>query len=90
MKVIHIPNSPLGAVVELRELTMDDFMAVQKETAKQEDGVETSMQYLARILHVDGNPVGREALGRYGMSDVLPLIERMNELFGEDDGLGEG
>jgi len=81
LQVIHIPDSPLGASVELRELTMDGFLAAQKAVGDSDDTMETSMQYLTHMLYVDGQPVTREQLGQYGMSQVLPLINHMNKLF---------
>ena len=81
LQTIVIPDSPLGITVELRELTMDGYMEAQAAVANIEDGIETSLQYLARMLYVDGQPVTREWLGQLGMSQVMPLINRINDMF---------
>ena len=91
LQVRHIPNSPLGAVVELRELTMDAFMAVQQKNKgiPEEDTMETSMNYLAHMLYIDGQPVTRAQLGGYPMTAVMALFTEMNELLGGDTDVGE-
>jgi len=84
LQVIHIPNSPLGKTVELRELTMDAFVAVNKATKNlaEDDTMETSMNYLAHMLFIDGKPTTRQQLGQFPMSAIMPLLTNMNELFG--------
>ena len=91
LQVRHIPGSPLGAVVELRELTMDAFMAVQKENkdVPEEDTMETSMNYLAHMLYIGGQPVTRAQLDEYPMTAVMGLFKDMNELLGGDTDVGE-
>jgi hypothetical protein len=91
LQVRHIPNSPLGAVVELRELTMDAFMAVQRENKdiSEEDTLGTSMNYLAHMLYIDGQPVTRAQLGGYPMTAVMALFKDLNELLGGDIDVGE-
>jgi hypothetical protein len=92
LKVIRLESldQELGGVVELREPTMDQFLAIQKETAGVEDegGTSQSMLYLGRMIHVNGEPLGRERLGSLGMSVVLPLLPLINEMFpqGGDEG----
>ena len=81
LQTIVIPGSQLGTTVELRELTMDGYMEAQAAVANIEDGIETSLQYLVRMLYVDGQPVTREQLGQYGMSQILPLINKLNSMF---------
>ena len=90
LKVIHIPGSTLGGTVELRELTMDGFMAAQAATkdVAEDNSMETSMQYLAHMLFIDGQPVTREQLGQFPMSATMPLLNKMNDLFGIDSGEG--
>jgi hypothetical protein len=89
LQVTQIPDSPLGTTVELRELTMDGFLAAQKAVVDPSDTMEISMQYLSRMLYIDGVSMTREALGQYGMTQILPLIRRMNEMFPESEE-GEG
>ena len=93
LQVTPIPDSPLGDVVELRELTMDGFLAAQEATKDVADDntMETSMLYLTHMLFVDGQPVTRAQLGQFPMTAVMPLLNKMNELFGTaEDNAGEG
>ena len=51
--------------------------------------METSMNYLAHMLYIDGQPVTRAQLGGYPMTAVMALFEDMNELLGGDTDMGE-
>ncbi len=88
---LSIPElAPKG--VELKELNMDQFIAVQREIAEldeEKDSHEISLKYLSRMLHVGGQPVGRERLGQMGMSTVLPLVSKVNDLFPQPDDSGK-
>ena len=88
----RIPGSPLGSIVELRELTLGDFMAVQRKNKglSEDDTMEASMNYLTHMLYIDGKPVTRPQLDGYPMTAVLSLFKDMNELLGGDIGAGEG
>jgi len=93
LQVIHIPGSSLGTTVELRELTMDGFLAAQEaiKDVADDNTMETSMQYLTHMLFIDGQPVTRAQLGQFPMSGVMPLLNKMNVLFGTaEDNAGEG
>ena len=82
LKVIHIPESDLGTVVELRELTMDGFLKVQQDDAQ--EGLPQSINYLAHMLYVDGVQMTRAQIGECGMTEILKLVSRMNELFPDE------
>ena len=93
LQIVPIPDSPLGDVVELRELTMDGFLEAQDalEGVADSNTMKISMQYLSHMLFIDGQPVTRAQLGQFPMSAVMPLLNKMNELFGEvEDNAGEG
>jgi len=85
LKVIHIPNSPLGNTVELREMTMRDFVSAQKTIGAKEEGLEVSLEYLSKMLYVDNQRVTSEQLGDFGMSAVLPLLSAMNKLMPQEE-----
>ena len=69
----------LGKVVELRELTVGQWLELQKSGAADNEQ-EQSLRMLALSLYVDGKPIGWEALMGLGMSVVTPALSAMTEL----------
>lgn len=86
-KVIYIPNCPLGNVVELRELTVGQWLEVQSTPHSDN---EAGLAFLARMLYIDGEPVGWDRLQGFGMSSVSPLLGKVGEILNSGSGEGNG
>jgi hypothetical protein len=84
IKTIAFPNSPLGDVVELRELTADEFFDANDEAAAcLTAGRKTQYVWLSKMLWVDGRQFTADTIQQWGASAVVPLLTRMQELFPE-------
>jgi hypothetical protein len=84
IKTIAFPNSPLGDVVELRELTADAFFDASDEVAAcLQAGRKGQYVWLSKMLWVDGQQFTADTIQQWGASAVVPLISRMQELFPE-------
>lgn len=78
-----------GDNAEVRELTVGEWLAAQTEDKDCSDS-EVSFRMLARMLYVDGQPIGWEKLMGYGLSEVQPALDAMGKfLIGEDLEQGE-
>lgn len=85
LKTTRVEHSTLGAVVELRELSVGQWRAVQKQL-KDDDDSAIVLRYMAEMLHIDGVKVGWDALQELGMSEattLMPLVTAM--LSGEQE-----
>jgi hypothetical protein len=73
----------LGKVVELRELTVGQWLAMQKAApAEPEEGLESTLRLLSQMLYIDGQPVGWERLMGLGMTDMNAAMDQLNKLMG--------
>jgi hypothetical protein len=75
----------LGSVVELHELTVGQWLEMQEEMLALNDQ-ERSFRMLARMVQVDGAPLGWDRLQTLGISDVQQALECLNEIMGGEEG----
>ena len=75
-RIVTIENSALGDKVELRDLTVRQWRAIQKAEL---DDDEAGLEMLSYMLYVDGENVGKERLYDMPMFDVLPLLGKVND-----------
>lgn len=81
----------LGKIVEIREMTVGQWMRFRKENPEKEDATEAdnmqrSLDMLAMMLYVDGAPIGAERLENIGMGEMQDAMQSMNSLMGYSEG----
>ena len=72
--------SKLGAVVEVREMTVEQWLARNENENASNDGI----SMLADMLYIDGKPVGMERLLKLGFQEIQEPMRILNKLIGED------
>lgn len=87
--------SHLGSIVEVRSMTVGQYVESQKDIKKAGDDVSTGLIMLGYMLRIDGNPIGWERLCELDMDDVQPALGLLKKVFvdepepGEDGAEGE-
>jgi len=71
--------SKLGKVVEVRELTVEQWMA------RGENAPTDGLNLLADMLYIDGVQVGRDRLMQLGINEVQGAMEALNTILGNDE-----
>lgn len=74
---ISIENSHLGTAVELRDITVRQWQAIQR--AKLDDN-EVGIVLLADMLYIDGEPAGMDRILDMAMHDVMPLLDKVTSM----------
>ena len=72
--------SKLGTVVEVREMTVEQWLARNENENASNDGI----SMLADMLYIDGVPVGMERLLKLGFQEIQEPMRILNNLIGED------
>jgi hypothetical protein len=83
MKTIKIEDSTLGNDVEIRELTVGQWVRIQN--ASRDEGT-IVLYYMAEMLHVDGQPIGWDGLMAQPMSQINKLIPKVMTLIEREEG----
>lgn len=83
MKTIKIENSTLGDNVEVRELTVGQWVRIQN-LSKDEGTI--ILNYVAEMLHIDGQPIGWDSLSAMPMSQINQIIPKMMTLIEREEG----
>lgn len=89
-KVLTIEAPNLGALVELREQTVGEWLISQEQAATDSSPAQGTMRMLADVLYIDGQRVGWDRLQSMGIFEVQPALSQLNTLLGgrEDDPAG--
>ena len=82
VKQLNGSAGQLGGVVELRELTVGQWLALQGDRNEGESEQEASFRLLSQMLHVDGEPIGWDRLSMLGIGEVQPMMEELNAMMG--------
>ena len=88
-KVKHLNGTSglahLGKVVEVRELTVGQWLALQRDLADADEQTK-SFRMLANMLYVDDQPIGWDRLAALGLSEIAPAMDALNEMMGGAEG----
>lgn len=71
--------SKLGTVVEVRELTVEQWVA------RGDDAPTDGLSLLADMLYIDGVVVGKDRLNKLGINEVQGAMEALNTILGNDE-----
>jgi len=84
-QVIHITKgrtSKLGNVVEVRELTVEQWLARDQNAPS--DGI----HLLEDMLYIDGEPIGHDRLMKIDMTEMQGALDALNKILGSEDESG--
>jgi hypothetical protein len=75
-------TAKLGKVVEVREMTVEQWLA------RPEDAPSDGINLLKDMLYIDGDPIGHDRLMKLGMGEMQGALNVLNEILGQEDDSG--